>query len=117
MEVRVLVPHPVDEAGDLRMPAERGGVGVAALELGVGEGRVDGAVADGMDRNRVAAAAALRDRVVPFDPPAKRAAAQEAWRRLVQRRSQWRNMNQPSTTAPTRKQKPTTPQKAQGRPA
>ncbi len=51
---------------------------IIPLQLLVGQGRVDGAVADWVDGNGLPPAAAFRNRMVPFDAAAERALAQKA---------------------------------------
>ena len=63
------------------MGAERYGLGIAIGELAIAERRVDRSMADRMDRNPLAPAAASRHRMMVFDSLAERAAAQEAPRR------------------------------------
>ena len=66
------------------------GLGAApALQFRVGEGGMDGAVADRMDRHRLAPAAAFGNEVMMLDPPSERTAAQEAGAVTRYRRSQW----------------------------
>ena len=51
------------------------------LQLGIGKTRVEGAVADRMDRLPVPPATALRNRVMPLDALSQRAGAEPAgWR-------------------------------------
>ena len=71
-------------------------------------------MADGMERHGLAAAAAAGHRVMMLDPPAERAAAQEAGfpAHLF---NQWRLVKNPSTTIPTRTQKAAIAQKPHDR--
>ena len=78
MEVRVLVLDPAEEGLDLGMAAQGISAGEGSFQLLVRESRVDEAVADGMDRLGVPAAAAARHGMVPFHTAAERAAAEEA---------------------------------------
>ncbi len=78
MEIRILVADPVDEPGDIRMPAQGGGAREVPFQLLVAERAMDGAVADRMDRHRLTPAATLGHRMMPFDPPAQRPLAEEA---------------------------------------
>ena len=83
MEVRVLLRHPCHEFRHFRMRAQSFGVGEAALQLLVRKGGVDEAVADRMDRNRLAPAAALGHGMMPLNFPPQRPFAEEAAGRLL----------------------------------
>ncbi len=80
MEVWRLVCDPVEEAADARVGTDRGDAVAEDAELGVREGPVQSAVADRMDRDRLAPAAALGDWVMIFDDAAERSVAQPAGR-------------------------------------
>ena len=99
------------------MTAERCGIAVPMLQLMVADGRVDGAMADRMDGRSLPTAAAFRNEVMLLHPSTERAPAQKAGSAVQRCWSQRRHANQPSTTTPTRTQKATIPQKAQGRSA
>ena len=115
VEVGFLVRDPGNELRDLRVGPQGLSRRIASHELLVGHRAMDDAVTDRVYGLGLASPAALGDRVVPFDPTAKRAATQEADRRpLAQRRNQCSRAKNASTARPTTMQKPTTPQKAQG---
>jgi len=78
MEVGRLGPDPGEKAAERRIGAERGRVVTDRRQLLVGKGGVDRTVADRMHRPRLPTAAAFRNRVMIFDPPAEWAAAQPA---------------------------------------
>ena len=78
MEVRRLVRDPANELRDFRILPQLCGVRTNAIELSIGEIRMDRAVTNRMDRNRTAPAFALGNRVMPLDAPADRSLAQPA---------------------------------------
>lgn len=115
MEIRVLVAHPADEFRDFRVAAERFGGREAALQLLVAERRVNGAMADRMDRRGLPAAPAFRHRMVPLGPAAQRPLAKEAAEiRTGQRRNQCFVPKYTAIGSEMTTQKPITPAKAQG---
>ena len=113
----MLAAYPIHEPGNLRMSAKSSRGCKAPFQFPVAEKGMDRPVADRMNRHRVAAAAALRDRVMPFDTTTQRTTAEKAGRPVLPSHflSQWRRANQANTIAPTTTQKVTTPQKAHGR--
>ena len=72
VEVRGLVCDPFKEALHVFALAQSAEVCVCFGEVVVGDVGVDSAVADGMNRDRLVAALALRDGVVVFDASAQR---------------------------------------------
>lgn len=77
VEIRILASDPAQEGGDVRMGAQSLGGGIMPPQFLVGEGGVDRAVTDGMNRRGFAAAPAFGHRMMPFHAPAKGAGAQE----------------------------------------
>ena len=78
MEVGGLAGDPREEAGKLRIGCENSRIVTGFLQFLVGEGSVQGAVADWVDRPCFPAAARLGHRVMLLDTAAERAAAQPA---------------------------------------
>lgn len=78
MEVRVLAGNPVEETRQRIIGQKRLPLAGMAGQLGIGEARVDRAVADGMERHGISPAPAFGHLMVPFDPPAQRAQAEPA---------------------------------------
>src|SRR6187399_2442414 len=81
VEVRLLAADPGNESGELRMASKCLCRRIAAFERLVVEHRMDGAVADRMDRLGFPPTARFRDGVMPFHLSAERSAAQETGRR------------------------------------
>ena len=64
---RRLLRHPRDERRDIRMPAQRLPRVIRLQQFALGEGRVDLAMADLVDRVLVAPLECLRDQVMAVD--------------------------------------------------
>lgn len=79
----MLVGDPAQEAGDFGVRAQGVRAGEITRQRGVGQGNVNGAVADRMDRRGLATAATFRNGVMPLDPASERTPAQEAGRSLA----------------------------------
>jgi hypothetical protein len=75
VEIGRLVGDPAQEAGDRRIGGQFRRIGGQSRQFGIGQIGVDGPVADRMESDRQAAAAALGTGMVPFDAPAERAPA------------------------------------------
>lgn len=87
MEIWRLASHPGEESRQCRLPAQRLGVCADPAQFRIAERRVQGAVADRMERYGFPPSPALRHRMVPFDPPPQRAPAKPAvLRPCLQRR-------------------------------
>ncbi|PAV92377.1 hypothetical protein WR25_19414 [Diploscapter pachys] len=80
MEVGGLVGDPRQKARDIGMRAQHRGLGIVAGQLRVGQGRMDGAMADRMDRRGHAPAFGFGDQMVPLHLCAQRPLAQRARR-------------------------------------
>lgn len=78
MEVGRLTGNPGDEARDRRMRAQRLRFMVTSRQFGIGQGRVDRAMADRMQRHYGATAPALGHRMMPFHPMPERSFAKPA---------------------------------------
>ena len=76
MEIRILGRNPIKESRDFGVGAQRAERPADPLQFGIGKAGVKDAVADRVNRLPFASAAALRHRVMPFDPRAQRAGAE-----------------------------------------
>lgn len=75
VKIRGLVRDPFEEGGDILARPQRLQRGVEARQLLVGNIGMDRAMADRMERQSLASAAALGHDMVPFDAAAERTAA------------------------------------------
>ena len=82
MEVAGFVGDPAYEVGQRGVFLQDLGIRTTSGKLGVRESRMQRAMADGVNRNGLASAAALGHRMMPFDPVADNAFAQPAMQRI-----------------------------------
>ena len=78
VEVRRLVGDPTQKAGHFWVGVQRDRRFCISFQIQIREACMDRSMADRMDRNCVPSAAALRQRMMPFNPAAERSGAEPA---------------------------------------